>query len=87
LLKVEKMLDLKEHVKNELKKECVSKKCLQLCDDVFKWYDDVGPYLIEEKISEKINEVRKKFRKGIKEIKETKVEELAKKRKKKAKRN
>jgi len=81
------MLDLKEHVKNELKEEGANKKCLQLCDDIFNWYDELGPSLIEKKISEKIKEIRAKFKKGIKEIKETKVEKLSKKMRKKKRRH
>lgn len=71
----------KELVKNELKNRGSDESILLLCDEVFKWYEEGGPSLIEENIKKKVREITRPVKKEIEEIK--KVTPIAKKKKRK----
>lgn len=74
------MPELKELVKDKLKKSGVDSDTLTLCDNIFNWYEDGGPKLVHSNISKRVKELKSQFTKEAKEIKEI-TPKLRKKRK------
>lgn len=74
------MPELKELVKKKLKNSEADSETLTLCDNIFNWYEEGGPDLVNSNINKKVKELKSQFTKETKEIKEA-TPKLRKKRK------